>query len=306
MKKQLIFATAAVMALAFTSCKKYEVSGPLEISELETVKIEGNLMAELDESNSVLEAVPNGTKVMITIPMSEYNPSNTSGSNHVVSTTTKANGKFSLNVPVTNSGIDATLSFASFVYDKKYSELGSASYTEKTEYTLANKFFSGLGTNAGSNSINLGSVVYNENSIDPNSGTFEPTTSVTYEGTLTYLAERRVGVNQPDTLINLPIPSGTEVFVRILAEDYYGQTYREEQTITVGSGGSYSIEVPCVENGTSELFFDSQTILKYEDYITDERFEYNYTLLNIEDLYFTDYANKDFTYSQGALIQQLP
>src|SRR5690554_3864893 len=103
MKKQILFAAATMFALAFTSCKKYEVSEPLNLSELRKVTIQGSLFAELDETNAGLEKAPQGLKITVSVPFSDYNPNTTSG-NHIVTTTTDANGNFSIQVPVVSNG----------------------------------------------------------------------------------------------------------------------------------------------------------------------------------------------------------
>src|SRR5690554_4314350 len=110
--RKLVFSAAALvmLALSFTSCKKYEVSAPLDLSELPTVTVKGDLYAELDKTNNVKEKAPSGLTVTVSIPLSDYNPSNTSGGKHIITTTVDGNGKFSIEVPVLTSGVNATIS----------------------------------------------------------------------------------------------------------------------------------------------------------------------------------------------------
>ena|SRR5690554_156881 len=136
MKKQFFFAAATVLAFAFTSCKKYEVSAPLDIAELPTVQVSGTLFAQLDDTKPGLETVPSGVQVLVRVDIDEYNPDNNSNDYHIISTQTNANGAFSINVPVTAAGIDANISFETFTYDKLDSIGITDSNITKTQYEL--------------------------------------------------------------------------------------------------------------------------------------------------------------------------
>src|SRR5690554_2501967 len=168
MKKQFFFAAATVSALAFTSCKKYEVSEPLDLSGLSKVQVSGTLLAELDESNAGLETVPAGVKVTATIYLEEYNPNNNTNDRHVISATTDANGRFSINIPVTVAGVDAELSFESFTYEKIIVDYGTEKLSEVTQYKLNSISLNDLGVDASETSVDLSGLEYNEDNTDPN------------------------------------------------------------------------------------------------------------------------------------------
>lgn len=307
MKKQIFFAAATVLAFAFTSCKKYEVSAPLDLSGLSKVQVSGTLLAELDESNAGLETIPAGVKVTATIDLDQYNPNNNSNDKHVVSATTDANGRFSINIPVTTAGVDVQLSFESFTYEKVFVDYGTEKLSEVTQYKLDNVSLNDLGVDASETSIDLSDLVYYEDDTDPNAGTFTPTTSITYSGVLTYEVERRAGVLQPDTIITAPIPAGTVLFVDIYSEDMFGREFYQSKSVTVTAGGNYSIEVPLVKNGYAEIQFGGMEILQFDDVVAVpvQKGLYEYNLYVNETLQFVDYTNQDHVYTQGTFIKEV-
>jgi|SRR5690554_1501221 len=305
MKKQIFLATATVLALAFTSCKKYEASAPLNISSLPTVTIEGKLLAELDETQNGFETVPAGVKVMVSVAMDEYNPNNSTNDYHNITAMTDANGNFSIKVPVTASGVDAYLSFGKFKHNKKYVEIDGEELIVETQYELNSLTLYDLGSDAYEESIELDDLIYSELTTNPNANTFVPETTVMYGGTLTYRAERRNGV-LGDTIINLPVPAGTTLLVEIEAQDKFGREYFEVKTIKTTAGGKYEIEVPVDKYGETRIWIFSEEILQFEDVIDNERFLFEYTLnINSTKVYFVDSPNNDYLYTQGALIQQI-
>ncbi len=307
MKKLVFYSVATVMlAFAFTSCKKYEVSAPLDLSSLPTATIKGDMYAQLDKTNSSLEKAPSGLTVTISIPLSDYNPNNTSGGNHIVTTTTDANGKFSIEVPVVSSGVNATISFESFT-SSVLEAIGQTDVSEKTSlFELADEFVNDLGTGNSKTLLDLGTLEYQETSSDPNSGSFTPSTSVTYEGTLTYLVKRKVGVLQPDTLIYAPVPEGTELVIKIVSKNEFGdKEYHQTKTVTTMANGKYSFDVALVQNGTATINVKSTKILEFEDVINDQK-SLNVNNLNFADnLYFVNYTNKDYQFVKGTFVQEV-
>jgi hypothetical protein len=119
-KMRRLFVLTAAMAMVITSCKKYEVSEPLDLESLPIVKLKGNVYAQLDET------MPSGTyelvkvknlKVRVSIPYSAYDTNNTSGGYYVKEATIPADGKYEVEVPFVKKGVTATLTFMDFVYD---------------------------------------------------------------------------------------------------------------------------------------------------------------------------------------------
>ena len=306
--RKLVFSAAALvmLALSFTSCKKYEVSAPLDLSELPTVTVKGDLYAELDKTNNVKEKAPSGLTVTVSIPLSDYNPSNTSGGNHIITTTVDGNGKFSIEVPVLTSGVNATISFESFTATV-LEDVGQTDISEKTSlFELADIAVPSLGTGNAKTLLNLGTLEYLPTSSDPNAGSFNPTTSINYEGNLTYASKRKVGVDQPDTLIYSPVPDGTELLVKIVSKNEFGdKEFHKTITVTTSSNGKYSFSVPLVNNGTAAIEITSMKILEFDDIILDVK-SLNVNDLNVTDnLYFVNYTNKDYQYIKGTFVQEV-
>lgn len=308
MKKVVLFAAASLVAFAFTSCKKYEVSEPLDLAALPTVTIKGDLYAQLDETNGGLENAPKGLKVTVSVPLIDYNPDNTSGGNHIITTKTDANGKFSIKVPVVSSGVKAVISFESFTASVIKS-VGQTAIEEKTSlFELADQTKNNLGTGNSQELMDLGNLTYLATSTDPNAGTFTPTSSITVEGILTYPIKRKVGNPAPDTTIYAPIPEGTVLVVKISSKDEFG-TKEFKQTINVvtTAGGKYLVEVPMVQNGTASIEVKGSEILAYEDLIASPNVNalYNMKLSFTETLSFVDYIEKDHKYTLGTKVKDI-
>lgn len=308
MKKIVFYAAAAVVALAFTltSCEKYDVSEPLNLSSLRTVTIKGDLYAQLDKTNSTLESAPEGLIVTFSIPLSDYNPESDSDGNHIMTTKTDANGKFSINVPVVSSGVDVTVSFESFI-SSVLEDIGLTENFEKTWlFERIDLSISGLGAGNSQELIDLGSLVYQPTSSDPNSDSFIPNTSITYEGALTYLVKTKAGVVQTDTSLFGPIPIGTDLLVKIVSKNEFGnKTFKQTKTVTTTAGGKYQIEVPLVTNGTATIQVTSEEILEYENTINDKKYLFVYKLDFTDNLYFVDYTAKDYEYDQDSFVKEV-
>ncbi len=305
MKKLLLY-LAAIPVFTFTSCEKYEVSEPLNISSLAKVTVVGDVYAELDKTNNSLENAPQGLSVTVSIPISNYNSSNNSGEKYIIKTTVDANGKFSIDVPIVSKGVSATFSFESFT-STVIEEVGVTDTSKVTSlFELTNKTISGLGTGNSNELIDLGSLEYQATSTDPNSDSFIPTTSIKYEGSLSYAYRIRAGVNQPDTAIFASVPAGTVIRVKIVSRNEFGdKEYKETKTVTTTSNGMYSIDIPLVKYGTASIELSSQEILQLENIILNERYLYVYDLNVSDNLYFVDYENKEHEYVQGSFVRDL-
>ena len=307
MKKVLIYAFAAVtLAFASTSCEKYDVSEPLELSSLPKVTIKGDMYAQLDKTNSTLENAPKDLKVTVSIPLSDYNPNSNASGNYFVTTVTDENGKFSVEIPVVSSGVNARISFASFTASV-LEEVGLTGVSENTSlFELSDKSISGLGTGNSQKLINLGSLEYLVTSTDPNSGSFMPSTSITYSGNLTYAIKRKAGVFQSDTLIYAPIPDGTALLVTITSLDEFGEReFQQTKTVTTTTNGKYEVEVPLVQNGTATIEVSSTEILQFDDVIVNKSFLYVYNLNVADNLYFINYTSKNYQYSKDTFLQEV-
>tara|TARA_B110000879_G_C10938955_1_gene419030 strand:+ start:141 stop:644 length:504 start_codon:yes stop_codon:yes gene_type:complete len=103
------------------SCSKIETNSPLTIITTNTANISGALYAQLvqDSSNSVdvLEFAPSGTKIYFRIAKCDLNPE-ASCDEYLIYETTSQAGEYSIDLPVTNSGVDVEISLDDFDYTK--------------------------------------------------------------------------------------------------------------------------------------------------------------------------------------------
>lgn len=300
---------AAMLSIVFTSCKKYEVSEPLDLATLPTVSISGTLYADLDQTNAVMEFVPEGTQVMVSIPYADYDPNNVSGGNYVLTTKIDKKGSFSINVPVVSSGVNATVSFESFTYHVLYA-ISEDTLKEWRQFNLPIKYIGGLG--AGSASATQKIIdTYNDVAGDPNGNTFNPTTKIKFGGTLRYLSEHKnytqiIGTDTitRDTLIYSNVPKGTVLTLVIYAYDEFGREFIQDKTLTVSNAGQFELDVPMVKNGYAEIEIYGSEIWDYEDRILGKTYVYKYDLNVYETLYFTDYTNQEYSYQQDVMIYE--
>lgn len=299
-----------IIATIFTSCKKYEVSEPLDLSKLSTVTVKGTLYANLDQTNSILEYVPEGLKVTASIPYSDYDINNTSGGNHILTATIDKKGSFSIDIPVLSTGVNVKISFESFTYDV-LKGVGTDTLRELTQFTLPIKTVNGLGKGNSAETVKL-SENYAIESTDTNSMTFTPTTKVKFSGTVTFLKEHKkytvittTDTITRDTNIFAPIPAGVSLIVDIVSKDEHGREFKQTKTVKTTASGSYEIEVPVVYNGSADIKIKSNEIWQYEDRVTGKSYLYNYELNVTKTIYFVDYKNQDYKYVQGDLVYEV-
>lgn len=299
-----------IIATVFTSCKKYEVSDPLDLSTLSTVTIKGTLYADLNLTNSVTEFVPEGLQVTASIPYADYDANNFSGGNHVVTATIDKQGSFSIDIPVVSTGVNVNLSFESFSYNV-IKAIGEDTLRELTQFTLPVKAVNGLGKGNSAETVKLAET-YAIESTDPNGNTFTPETKIKFGGTLLYLKEyKNYTVITPtdtitrDTNIYAPVPAGVVLTVSILSVDEHGRQFSQTKTVKTTTSGKYEIEVPMVNNGYADIVVYSNEIWQYENRILGKTYLYNYDLTITKRLYFVNYTNQDNTYSQGTLVTEV-
>lgn len=303
------FFYAVMLMLVFISCKKYEVTEPLDLSTLPTATIQGTLYADLDLTNAVLEYVPEGTLVTVSIPYADYDLTNASGGNYVLTTTIDKKGSFSINIPVVSSGVNATVSFDAFNYNV-IQGITEDTMRVWTQFNLPSKLIAGVGSGSPSTSTKIEDT-YAVSATDPNGNTFNPTTKIKFSGTLDYLSEHKnytqiIGTDTitRDTLIYKPVPSGTVINVQINSVDEFGRDFLQQKTYTVTTAGKFELDIPMVKNGYAQVAIYGEEIWDYEERILGKTYVYKYDLSVFETLYFVDYTTKKYSYSQDVLIYE--
>jgi len=123
MKKQFFALLFLGGFTLFLSCSKDEQTSPATIDTSKTAVIKGVVKAQLDLLNdtteTTLEYVPSGTKIIFKVPASQYVLSATGTYNDLLfETTVGANGGYSFNMPVTNKGVNFKIVPVSFEFNQ--------------------------------------------------------------------------------------------------------------------------------------------------------------------------------------------
>jgi len=102
-------------AILFTSCKDEIITSELTLDLTKKATVQAYIYAELDLTNQGLEFAPNGTRVLISIPNSAFNPS---ASGNWIDTAYVNNGLIQATVPVTSTGVTVQFIPAEFIYNQ--------------------------------------------------------------------------------------------------------------------------------------------------------------------------------------------
>ena len=147
--KRKIFSVIAIAAVAFTSCKKDEA----ETTELRTATINGNVWADLDESNDVdpntglyVQALNpegvEGMQVTVEVNTMNWDQNPVAGYDYdtkIYTTTTDANGDYTLTIPATEEGYNITIQFEDVYTTKTEYSPSGANITEDVRVSLNNQ-----------------------------------------------------------------------------------------------------------------------------------------------------------------------
>ncbi|HON18089.1 MAG TPA: hypothetical protein PK990_02865 [Salinivirgaceae bacterium] len=126
MKKINFITLLSAFALIFSGCEKTEPTDmKLDMSKKATLKV--YCYAQLNHTQQGLEAVPNGTQVMVRIDNAYFNPAATG---YWTAHGSIQNGMVEFEIPVTNAGVTAQISGMEFTYDQVQA-YGSVSSTIK-------------------------------------------------------------------------------------------------------------------------------------------------------------------------------
>ncbi|MDR1878197.1 MAG: hypothetical protein LBQ64_01375 [Bacteroidales bacterium] len=294
-----IIIPTAIVAVMFTSCNKYEESNPIDLGQLPTVTLSGNVYADLDETTPSLEYAPAGTEILVSIPYADYDANNASGGNHTISATIGEEGRYSVNIPVVSSGVTATISFADFIRDvKKQNSVGQQETTPKR--FICNDISVSIGSGTGQGSRILVNAQYTSNAVDPNASTSiaNPTHTVEVSGKIEY--------GNSDTTVT-SIPEGTTFIAVITLTDPDGRTYKTTTTVSTGAAGTYRIQTPMVERGTASIKLDGEAFWIFLDVYTGKRALYRYVLnTSIGGIYNTPtHTNRDISYTRSTKINDI-
>jgi len=255
-----LFVPIAVAAMILTSCKKYDVSEPIDLEALPTVTLKGTVYAKLDETkpSGVYDLVPQGKLVVrVSVPYRAYDPNNTSEGYYVKEATITGDGTYEVAVPYVSSGVTAIVSFMDFTHEVKVQNPVGQETTVLKHFTCDGRVVPVLG----SGRLIEGDYIeidgqYKSNAVNPNDEDgLSPTKNVSVSGKLEYM---RIDSNTLGNNLWDAVPSGTKVIAIITLTDEGSKEYAETKTVTVGSGGSYTVTVPMVERGTATISLHSE------------------------------------------------
>ena len=119
MKKQLL--TFIILSAIFFSCSKIKENSEVIVNIQNSANISGALYAQLTQDSSTtvdnFEFAPSGTKIYFRIAKCDLNPE-ASCDDYLLYEATSQGGGYSIDLPVTNSGVDVEISLDDFDYNK--------------------------------------------------------------------------------------------------------------------------------------------------------------------------------------------
>ena len=119
MKNQ--FTILIILFAVFFSCSKIEENSAVSVNIENTASLSGALYAQLVEDSSTMfdnfEFAPNGTKIYFRIAKCDLNPE-AYCDDYLLYEATSQGGAYSIDLPVTSSGIDVEISLDDFDYTK--------------------------------------------------------------------------------------------------------------------------------------------------------------------------------------------
>ena len=303
-----LFVPIAVMAMIFTSCKKYEVSEPLDLESLPTVKLKGTVYAPLDETkpSGTLDLVPQAKLVVrVSVPYSDYDPNNNSGGYYVKEATITGNGTYEVDVPYVSTGVDATISFMDFDYMvKEQNDYGETREVLK-HFVRTDQVIKGLGSGQAEGARTEINGTYPAASVttEPGSGVLVPKYNAQLKGLLEY-NDRDTGV-APGTPRYSRVPD-TKVTATIKLTAPDGRTHEVIRTVDVKSG-AYTIDVPMVAKGTATVIFNDESFWEFTN-VAGDRAMHRYTIKDTATVY--DYSGAaqvapDYRYKMGAKLYDI-
>jgi hypothetical protein len=245
-KIKTIGALLMASAILFTGCKDEIITSELTLDLSKKATVQAYIYAELNLTNQGLEYAPNGTRVLISIPNSAFNPS---ASGNWIDTLYVNNGFVQATVPVTSNGVTVQFIPAEFTYDQ-IQPYGSTS-------SVITKLYKYVGTNT------IGSVKPGE--IRTQQITYNSVTPLdNFVETVSKKFEAYADVDETNAGLEY-VPQGT--IVTIFNDGW-------SSTATVSAAGRFDANVPKSET----VYFRFQALkLVYTDFPNTTVKNYRYT-----------------------------
>lgn len=256
MKKKLFRLTMIAMTIVplLFSCKKEKSakSTKLNIQDFPTTIVYGRATANLDHTNTNEQYAPSGTKILIEVPYSTFDPS--ASGTYKVFTTVNAEGEYRAQVPVgVNAATSLTITLDEFFSTVKLSE--TKSEIQKFE--------------ASSATLSCLSGLTYEKKFEY-SGSFHKAIGEYKEGTFEGIAYSIVpNPSDPDKNDTSIIADGTVVKMTVDKSNFTGWENDWTGNFTIGTGGTFSATAPSVAfeeetSGTPVVLSSSPVITVYK------------------------------------------
>lgn len=313
MKKVSLF--LAICIIALSSCKKYELSEELTIDKtlesFDKVTISGVVTSDFDATNaSTNEYVPAGTVLTFSVSYADYgipmtNPEN---NRHYFTATVGQNGKYTLDIPVPTHAINVDVTSDDFVHSYKESE--SLTYDRNFSFSPTT-----ISVNHKTNN-NVHNFTFTSSNLLTQNGSIVPTKTVTFSGKMEYISQTHYrlatdGTSLPTEIDTIAVPAGTVVTIHITLTEIGFSTaqYTKDLSVTVGSEGTYSIEVPMISGGVASInmvsYVNLQHKLKNDDIVggnfitTTETNYFRYDLSASAGIYEYNKTDQNFMFVKG-------
>jgi len=299
-----LFMVVAAATMMFTSCKKYEVSEPVDLDSLPKVTLKGTVYANLDETKPELQFAPAGTVVRVSIPYKDYDANNQSVGYYVKTTTVDAKGEYSFEVPTVSKGVTATVSFEDFTANVKIVDPLGETKTVLKHFKCVDRTAAGLGKGQGVGDYIKIDAQYTTNATDPNADVIVPTTEVDLSGKLEYMRidSSSMGVDQWSS-----VPSGKKIIVKIVLKDQDPTSTRKYEVIkTITSGaGTYTVKVPMIERGVATVTLSGEIFEELRIAATDKRELWRHELNQPFTVYNLNMPKQDAQYVKSGKINDI-
>ena len=292
-----LFVPLAIVAVVFASCKKYETSEPLDLSNLEKVVVKGTVYADLDETTTNLQLAPAGTKVYVSVPFRQYNPKADTGNWISEPFTLGTDGQFAIEVPVLSKGVNAKISFEDFTYKvKRYNTAGTIESVEKY-FSLADIAVNGLGSRA-NNEQPLKNISAKYTSIASSTGdSLVPTHTVNVTADFLYVHN-----DNPDT-IEVPETKILAEITLVIDGETPAREYKIKKIVTT-QNGKINLQVPMVKGGKASIKFTGEDFWTYTSGSTSKTYRYTLTSNNTASVYNQNYVLvKKYIFQRGSVIE---
>lgn len=277
MRKSFFGVMIVALALIFTGCEKEIETSKLTLDLTKEATVRAYLYAELNNTTDGFELVPNGTKVILSIPNSSFNSSATG---NWIDTAIVSNGFIEAKVPATNTGVTVTFIPAEFMYNQVQPAFSQTAQIQKI-YTVTGA--------AKTLAVKTGEV----RSIQIKYEGIESMTNFTEKVNIKFELKADIDdTNDPDYEY---VPSATVV-------TFYNADW--SATATVGEKGVVSIDAPKSKN-INIRFEASKTIWVVPATVpaTKETKKFRYTYSNYSTPATTEPSLKEVNCGEGIVWQ---